>query len=100
VVIWHVVRFDLGELDEATRVEVEAALADLVHLDVVSFLRTGRDVDDPAVTGLLVGLADEAALATYRDHPDHLPVVRRIRELGVPTTRLDIASDDDPAILA
>jgi hypothetical protein len=100
VVIWHVVRFELGNLDEPTRVEVEAALADLVHLDVVSFLRTGRDVDDPSVTGLIVGLADEAALAAYRDHPDHLPVVRRIRELGVPTTRLDIASDDDPAVLA
>jgi hypothetical protein len=100
VVIWHVVRFELGDLDEQTRREVETALADLVHLDVVSFLRTGRDVDDPAVTGLMVGLADEAALAAYRDHPDHLPFIDRIRELGVPVTRLDIASDDDPSILA
>jgi hypothetical protein len=99
-VIWHVVRFDLGDLDGSTRLEVEAALADLVHLDVVSFLRSGRDVEDPSVTGLIVGLADEAALAAYRDHPDHLPVVRRIRELGVPVSRLDIATDDDPAVLA
>ena len=98
--IWHVVRFEFGDLDESTRVEVETALADLVHLDVVEFLRTGRDVDEPAVTGLIVGLADEDALAAYREHPDHLPVVRRIRELGVPTARLDVASDDDPTVLA
>lgn len=98
--IWHVVSFDLGDLDEPTRLEVETALADLAHLDVVSFLRSGRDVEAPSVTGLVVGLADEAALAAYRDHPDHLPVVRRIRELGVPVSRLDIATDDDPAVLA
>lgn len=98
--IWHVVRFELGELDEPTRLEVEAALAELAHLDVVAFLRVGRDVEDPSVTGLVVGLADQTALAAYRDHPDHLPVVRRIRELGVPVTRLDIASDDDPTVLA
>jgi hypothetical protein len=100
LVIWHVVRLDLGDLDEPTRLEIEAALAGLAHLDVVSFLRSGRDVEDPSVTGLVVGLADEAALAAYRDHPDHLPVVRRIRELGVPVSRLDIASDDDATVLA
>lgn len=98
--IWHVVRFELGGLDEPTRREVEAALADLAHLDVVAFLRTGRDVEDPDVTGLVVGLADEHALAAYREHPDHLPVVRRIRELGVRVTRLDLATDDDPSVLA
>jgi hypothetical protein len=99
-VIWHVVRFELGGLDDPTRREVEAGLAGLADLDVVAFLRTSRDVEDPDVTGLVVGLADEAALAAYRDHPDHLPVVRRVRELGVPVTRLDLATDDDPTVLA
>jgi hypothetical protein len=98
-VIWHVVRFELGTLDEAVRTEVEDQLAALADLDVVAFLRVGRDVEDPDVTGLIVGLADEEALAAYRDHPDHLPVVRRIGELGVPRVRLDIVSDDDPTVL-
>jgi hypothetical protein len=99
-VIWHVVRFELGGLSDEDRDDVEAQLAALADLDVVAFLRVGRDVEDAAVTGLLVGLADEAALAAYRDHPDHQPVVRRIAELGVPRVRLDIVSDDDPAVLA
>jgi hypothetical protein len=99
-VIWHVVRFELASLSEEDRSDIEGRLAALADLDVVSFLRVGRDIEDPAVTGLVVGLADEAALAAYRVHPDHQPVVQRITELGVPRVRLDIVSDDDPAVLA
>lgn len=98
--IWHAVRLDLGAVDARTREEVEAELAALSGLDVVEFLRVGRDVAQPNVTGLLVGLADDAALAAYREHPDHQPVVQRLRDLGVPTTRFDIVSADDPARLA
>ncbi len=97
--IWHVVRFDLGGLAEPVRAEVEQMLADLADLDVVAFLRTGRDVRDPAITGLIVGLTDEAALAAYHDHPGHQPFVRRIAELGVPRVAVDIRSDDDPELL-
>jgi hypothetical protein len=46
------------------------------------------------VTGLLTGFADRRALEAYRVHPDHLPVVARVRELGVGTVRLDVATDD------
>jgi hypothetical protein len=95
-VIWHVVRFDCSALDGEVRADLEQQLADLAGLDVVGFLRVGRDVHDPGVTGLIVGLADEAALAAYRDHPDHQPVTRRLRELEVPRLALDITSDDDP----
>ena len=98
--LWHVVRFELGHLDEDTRADLERQLAALVDLDVVRFLRLGRDVEDPAVTGLLVGLDDAAALAVYRDHPDHQPVVARVRELGVTATRLDVLTDDEPGALA
>lgn len=98
--IWHVVRFELGSLSEEVRTDVEAQLAALADLDVVSFLRVGRDIVDPSVTGLVVGLADEAALEAYRVHPDHQPVVQRITELEVPRVRLDIVSDDDPAVFA
>lgn len=96
----HAVRFDCSGLAAEVRDEVEAALAGLVDLDVVRGLRLGRDVVDPHVTGLLVALDDEAALDVYREHPDHLPVVARIRELGVPMTRFDIVTDDDPTVLA
>jgi hypothetical protein len=99
-VIWHVVRFELGQLTDEVRDEVERQLADLADLDVVDFLRVGRDLEDPAVTGLVVGLADADALAAYREHPDHLPVVQRIAELDVPRVRLDIESDDDPGLFA
>lgn len=98
--LWHIVRFDCGHLDEEDRVDLEGQLQGLVDLDVVRGLRLGRDVEDPAVTGLLVALDDHAALAVYRDHPDHLPVVARVRELGVTATRLDVETDDDVAVLA
>lgn len=98
--LWHIVRFDCGHLDDADRDDLEARLRGLVDLDVVRGLRLARDVDDPAITGLLVALDDQDALAIYRDHPDHLPVVARVRELGVGATRLDVLTDDDPGVLA
>lgn len=97
--IWHVVRFDCAELDEATRVELEASLAGLAALEEVAWLRVARDVEEPTVTGLLTVFADVEALTRYRVHPDHVPVVERIRSLGIPTVRLDLATDDEPADL-
>lgn len=97
--IWHIVRFDLGSLDEATRREVEADLAALDRIPEVRWLRVARDVDEPTVTGLLTAFDDYAGLEAYRVHPEHLPVVARIRSLGIPAVRLDVATDDDPAAL-
>jgi quinol monooxygenase YgiN len=93
-VIWHVVRFDFTGVDEDERTEVEADLRALSAIGEVAWLRVGRDLDDPRVTGLLTAFADEAALDTYRTHPDHEPVVERIRALGLATVRLDLATDD------
>ncbi|MEX1178003.1 MAG: Dabb family protein [Nitriliruptor sp.] len=98
--IWHIVRFELGTYDDEVRRGFERQLEDLVGLDGVAFLRVGRDVNDPAITGLVVGLADAAALTAYREHPDHQPVLDRIRELDIPRVALDIESDDDPGSLA
>jgi hypothetical protein len=98
-VIWHLVRFEMGHLDETVRREVEASLAALVALDEVRWLRVARDVEDPSVTGLLTGFDDVDALTRYRVHPDHVPVVERIRSLGIATTRLDLATDDATADL-
>jgi hypothetical protein len=98
-VIWHVVRFDLSSLSEEVRTGLEAQMADLAAIDVVSFVRVARDIVDPGVTGLMVGFANEAALAAYRDHRDDRPLVERVEELGVPRVRLDIETDDEPTVL-
>ena len=97
--IWHVVRFDCSEVEEGTRREVEAALAGLAELEEVAWLRVARDVEEPTITGLITVFTDVDALARYRVHPEHVPVVERIRALGIPAVRLDIATDDDPADL-
>lgn len=97
--IWHIVRFDFADVDDATREEVEGALQGLVALDEVAWLRLARDIDEPTVTGLLTVFADLDALEAYRVHPDHVPVVARIRELGIPAVRLDVTTDGDPAQL-
>jgi hypothetical protein len=98
-VIWHVVRFDCAEVDEETRRDLEAAIAALARLDEVAWLRVARDLEEPTVTGLLTVFEDADALARYRVHPEHVPVVERIRALGIPTVRLDIATDDAVADL-
>lgn len=98
--LWHIVRFDCHELGEDDRVDLERRLDALRDLEVVRGLRVARDVDEAGVTGLLVALDDEAALATYREHPDHQPVLARVRELAVPATRLDVVTPDDPTVLA
>ena len=92
--IWHVVRLDLSGLDPGTRGDLEEALAGLAELDEVAWLRVGRDLDDPGVTGLLTAFESAADLAAYRVHPRHVPVFRRLRELDVPVVRLDLATDD------
>lgn len=97
--IWHIVRFDMGDLDEAARTELETSLEGLAALDDVAWLRVSRDIEDPAMTGLITAFADHDALERYRVHPDHLPVVERARELRIPSVRLDVATDDDPATL-
>jgi hypothetical protein len=97
--IWHIVRLDMGELDEATRVSIEDELAALGALDDVAWLRLARDIEDPSVTGLITVFADHDALERYRVHPDHVPVVQRMRGLAIPAVRIDIATDDDPTTL-
>lgn len=92
--IWHLVRLDFSGVDDATRGDLERQLAELARLDVVGFLRIGRDLDQPDVTGLVTGFASEADLDAYRVHPDHVPVVDAIHAAGVATSRFDIATDD------
>lgn len=98
--IWHVVRFDFTGIDDDVRADLEERLAGLAALDCVGFLRLGRDLDQPTVSGLLTGFAGTAELDAYRDHPDHVPVVAAIRDAGVAVTRIDVETDDDLRVLA
>ena len=97
--IWHIVRFEMGSLDDERRAELEEALRGLAAIEQVAWLRVSRDIDDPEVTGLITGFRDRDDLDVYREHPDHLPVLQRMRELRVPAVRLDVASEDDAADL-
>lgn len=98
--LWHIVRFRFP--DDADPGERERFEADLVGLDAIGevrLVRVARDVDDPQVTGLITGFDDVDALAVYRDHPDHVPVVERARQLCESITRLDVPTGDDPSAL-
>lgn len=97
--IWHIVRFDFSGVDAATRADIEQAIRELDRLEEVAWLRLAHDLAEPDVTGLLAVFADRAALDAYRVHPDHVPVVERLREAGVGATRLDVETPDDPAEL-
>ena len=98
--IWHVVRFDFAGVADDVRSDLERQLRGLDDLDCVGFLRLGRDLEQPTITGLLTGFADTAALDAYRTHPDHLPVVDAIRAAGVATSRIDVETTDDLEVLA
>lgn len=98
--LWHIVRFRFpDDTDSAEREQFEADLAGLDAISAVRLVRVARDVDDPQVTGLITGFDDVDALAVYRDHPDHVPVVERARQLCESITRLDLPTGDDPAAL-
>lgn len=97
--IWHIVRFDFGGIDEVTRAELETQLAGLDHIAEVGFLRLARDLQDEDITGLITGFASADDLAAYRVHPDHVPVVEAIRGTAAEVVRLDIHTDDDVTAL-
>lgn len=97
--IWHIVSLDMSAIEEDLRAELERDLEGLHAIDVVAWLAVGRDVDSPSTTGLLTLFATYEDLEAYRDHPDHLPVVQRIRDLGIQITRLDVEAEVPPADL-
>lgn len=97
--IWHIVSFDMSAIEASVRVELERELEGLRELDVVAWLAVARDVDAPSTTGLITLFTSYDDLEAYRVHPDHVPVVQRIRDLGIPVTRLDVEAALPPADL-
>lgn len=97
--IWHIVSFDMSGVDDATQIELEQRLAALAQLDVVAWLEVARDVDVPTRTGLLSAFETIADLEAYRHHPEHVPVVDSLRDLGIPVSRVDIEAPLPPTSL-
>lgn len=95
--IWHIVTFDMGAVDDETRAGLEDRLAALIDLDMVVWLQVARDVDSPSTTGLLSVFDSYDDLEAYRIHPEHVPVVEDIRELAIPVSRLDVEAPLPPA---
>jgi hypothetical protein len=95
-VLWHIVRFRFRpDVDQADREALARSMAGLADtIDELRLVRVAPSVDEPDVLGLITGLDDADALAAYRDHPDHLPVVARARELCEEIVRLDVVTDD------
>lgn len=97
--IWHIVRFDFSATSDGTRRRIEEQLAGLEQIEEVRWLRIGRDLSDPDVTGFITVFRTEEDLEAYRSHPDHVPVVEAVREAGVATSRVDLRTPDDVADL-
>jgi hypothetical protein len=99
--LWHIVTFRFSpEAGVAQRDALVSALTGLIDdIDELRFVRVAPSLDEPDVVGLLSGFDDAADLAVYRDHPAHLPVVARARELCAEITRLDLVTDDPPDAL-
>lgn len=94
--LWHIVKFRFAETTGiGEQEELAMALTGLIEeIPELRILRVAPSIDEPDVLALLSGFDDEAGLAVYRDHPAHLPVVARARELCTEVVRLDFVTGD------
>jgi hypothetical protein len=93
--LYHVVLFTLradAQSELAGLVEELRALAALPMVEAlaagVRHEQTGHDA------ALIVQVADAAQLRAYREHPEHQPVLARLRELAAVVEVADFESPD------
>jgi hypothetical protein len=93
-VLWHIVKFRFRpEVSQADRTDLAEQLRALAeHIGELRALHVAPSIDEGDVLGLVTQLDDADALAVYRDHPAHLPVAARARELCAEIVRLDMLS--------
>jgi myo-inositol catabolism protein IolC len=91
--IRHIVLFSLEDADSPEAEQLLASLRALPRqVPEIRGLMLGRPINDGAHQfALTVDLDDEEALARYRAHPDHVPVVERLRALSSKIVVADIA---------
>ena len=89
IVVFSVESARVSELDEL--IDALRALAD--QIDEIEAIACGRVLNatefDAALT---VDVADEAALAAYREHPAHQPVLERLRAMASKIVVADITA--------
>lgn len=97
--LWHIVKFhfrpDVTDGDRRAAEDGIAAMPD--EIEVIRFLRLARSIDEPDVTGVLVGFDDADAMAAYAADPVHVPAAQRIDALCAQVIRMDLVTPDDPA---
>lgn len=96
--LWHIVKFIYRpDVSDEERTAAEDAIRGLPGLvEEIAFQRLARSVDEPGVSAVVVGFADEAAKKAYDDHPAHVPAAQRIDGLCAEVVRVDIVTDDAP----
>jgi hypothetical protein len=92
-VIRHIVVFSI---DEGRDAALEQLIEDVHRLPAeiaeISAIACGRPLNATAFdAALTVDVPDEAALAAYREHPAHQPVLQRLREIASQLVVADIA---------
>jgi hypothetical protein len=93
-VLWHIVKFRFRpEVSAADRTDFAHRLEGMDEsIAELRAVHVAPSVDEPDVLGLITCLDDEAALAVYADHPAHVPVADRGRELCEEIIRLDMVT--------
>lgn len=88
--IRHIVLFTLNDHDGGDDlIEWLQSLPD--HVPVIEVLAVGRSIRAGTHEyALTVDVADEGALEEYRNHPAHVPVAERLREVAVEVAVADI----------
>ena len=90
-------RFSAAAPDDERRQCEDDVRGLAADIDTIRFVRIARSVDEPDVSGLLMGFDDANGFASYQVHPAHLPVAARIDGLCSEVVRFDIVTEDDPA---
>jgi hypothetical protein len=75
-------------MEDGRREELDDLLADLRELpgkvEEIAALSAGRLLNESSLdAALCVDVSDADALQRYRDHPEHQPVARRLREFAL-----------------
>lgn len=99
--LWHIVKFIFpADVDEDARQAAEEGVRGLPDaIEEIAFCRFGRSIAEPHESAVVVGFADEAAMAAYNAHPAHVPVAERIDALCERVERVDIITDDQPGAI-
>lgn len=99
---WHIVKFRfLAHVDDQRRRHCEDAVRALpTQIAAIKFVRSARSVDEPDVTGLVMGFHDQGGYEPYQVHPAHVPVAAQIDSVCHEVVRVDFITDDNAETFA